>query len=60
MMKPEITAVLEQDMADLKAAGVKATPTFFVNDKPLPSFGAQQLYDLVRSEVQSVRSAGKG
>lgn len=57
IMKPEITAVLEQDMADLKVVGVKATPTFFVNGKPLPSFGAQQLYDLVLGEVQSARAA---
>lgn len=47
----EIDAVVRQDVADLRAADVRGTPTFFVNGKPLPSFGAQQLYDLVRSEV---------
>jgi protein-disulfide isomerase len=55
IMNPEITAVLNQDMADVKALGVKQTPTFFVNGKPLPSFGAQQLYDLVRQEVEITR-----
>lgn len=49
---PEITAVLEQDVADVVANGVNRTPTFFVNGKPLPSFGPQQLYDMVRGEVE--------
>lgn len=54
--RPEIDAVLRQDVADLRTANVRGTPTFFVNEKPLLSFGAQQLYDLVRSEVERVRS----
>jgi protein-disulfide isomerase len=48
---PEIDAVLSTDAADLEAAGVRQTPTFFVNGKPLPTFGAQQLYDLVLAEI---------
>ncbi len=52
MMNSKITAVLTQDMADMRAMGVRRTPTFFVNGKPLTSFGAQQLYDLVRQEVE--------
>jgi protein-disulfide isomerase len=52
---PEITAVLTQDAADIETVGVKQTPTFFVNGKPLPSFGIQQLQDLVRSEVEAAR-----
>lgn len=55
---PEITAILEQDMADMQAVNLQGTPTFFVNGKPLPSFGPQQLYDLVASEVTAVRGAG--
>ncbi len=55
MLAPEITAVLDQDKADIRAVGVQQTPTFFVNGKPLPSFGVQQLQDLVRSEVAAVR-----
>lgn len=50
-----IGRVLDQDIADAQAFEVQATPTFFVNGKPLPSFGAQQLYDLVRSEVEAHR-----
>ena len=49
---PEVTRVLDQDASDVKAAGVKGTPTFFVNGKSLQEFGPQQLYELVRSEVE--------
>lgn len=55
MMAPAITAVLRQDIADATALGVRGTPTFFVNERPLPSFGPQQLYDLVRAEVEAAR-----
>lgn len=55
MLAPEITAVLTQDMADIRTLGVRQTPTFFVNGKPLPSFGVRQLHELVRSEVEAAR-----
>ncbi|MBN8999707.1 MAG: DsbA family protein, partial [Rhizobiales bacterium] len=55
MMAPEITTTLKQDIDDLKAVGVTGTPTFFVNGKPLPSFGAQQLYDLVNAEIAATK-----
>jgi len=54
MLMPDITGVLNQDREDVRTVGVRQTPTFFVNGKPLSSFGAQQLYDLVRSEVGGV------
>ncbi len=57
--RPEITTILQQDVADLQALNVRGTPTFFVNEKPLPSFGTQQLYDLVRSEVARTGQAGR-
>lgn len=53
MMAPAITAVLTQDTADATSLGISGTPTFFVNERPLPSFGPQQLYDLVRAEVEA-------
>lgn len=56
MMTPEVTAVLEQDISDSKAVGATKTPTFLVNGKHLPSFGAQQLYDLVESEVKAAKT----
>ncbi|MDX1706625.1 DsbA family protein [Pseudidiomarina sp.] len=51
MYSPEIDAVLQTDMADIKTLNVRGTPTFFVNGKPLPSFGSDQLLQLVRSEL---------
>jgi protein-disulfide isomerase len=49
---PEIDKIIQQDMADVKSADVTKTPTFFVNGKPLLSFGKQQLYDMVKEEVE--------
>lgn len=60
LMTPEVTAVLEQDISDAKAVGANKTPTFVVNGKHLPSFGAQQLYDLVESEVQATKAKAGG
>lgn len=50
---PKLMALLEQETLDVRTVGVEKTPTFFVNGKGLPSFGAQQLFDLVTSEVQA-------
>jgi protein-disulfide isomerase len=46
-----IARILEQDMADARTLGVRKTPTFFVNGKPLPRFGLAELQALVASEV---------
>ena len=47
MNSPEIRRVIAQDLEDAKALNVTATPEFFVNGKPLPSFGYEQLKNLV-------------
>ncbi|NML17068.1 DsbA family protein [Azohydromonas caseinilytica] len=52
---PAVRSVLEQDVEDLNALGVNKTPTFFVNGRALPSFGAEQLAALVAEEVASAR-----
>ncbi len=39
------------DLADAKALDITKTPTFFVNGKPLPSFGYEQFQKLVADEV---------
>ena len=49
--KPEMDALLQQDVADLTALKVTKTPTFFVNGRSLPSFGPDQLAALVAEEV---------
>ena len=51
MDAPEIAAILAQDIADARALKVTATPEFFVNGRPLPSFGWDQLKDLVESAL---------
>ncbi len=51
-LMPHIAAALNFDAADVAAVGVTRTPTFFVNGKPLAEFGARQLLELVRSEVE--------
>ena len=43
---------IEQDKKDAVTLKVSATPEYFVNGRPLPSFGQQQLTDLVREELQ--------
>ena len=48
---PAVVRVLNQDLSDMKVVDVQATPTFFVNGKPLAEFGANQLLDLVAAEV---------
>ncbi|MDH3230144.1 MAG: thioredoxin domain-containing protein [Alphaproteobacteria bacterium] len=57
MIKPDVTETLNQDMADAEAAGVDKTPTFFVNGRPLPSFGVDQLFALVDEEVAIARKS---
>lgn len=57
MHSPEIARIVEQDRADLKVLNVQKTPEFFVNGRPLPSFGDQQLLKLVREELEK---SGKG
>jgi len=48
---PAIQQVIQQDLADGRKVGADKTPTFFVNGKPLPSFGYEQLQTLVEAEV---------
>jgi protein-disulfide isomerase len=47
MNASEIEKAIQQDLADAKALNVKMTPEFFVNGKPMPSFGYDQLRTLV-------------
>lgn len=53
MESPDIDKLIEQDLADGKKLNVKATPEFFVNGMPLPSFGEEQLKTLVNDTVGS-------
>jgi len=51
MYTPEIEHVITQDLADAKALNVTMTPEFFVNGRPLPDFGYDQLKKLVNDAV---------
>lgn len=53
MNLPEVEKIVQQGLADAKTLNVKATPEFFVNGKPLPSFGYDQLKSLVDEAVAS-------
>lgn len=48
---PAIAALIAQDAADARLLGVNKTPEFFVNGRPLPSFGLNQLATLVGEEL---------
>ena len=48
----EVMQRMEQDKKDSILLQVSATPEYFVNGRPLPSFGQQQLADLIREELR--------
>ena len=49
---PEFDKIIDQDVEDLKALGVKATPTFFINGKPLEKFGYDHLEEAIKNELK--------
>ncbi len=53
MNDPAIMDIIRQDLADGELLGADKTPTFFVNGKPLPSFGFDQLQTLVNEEIRA-------
>ena len=52
MNAPGVAERMQRDIDDAKALTVTATPGYFVNGRPLPSFGLQQLQDLVNEELR--------
>ena len=53
MGDPAIVKLIEQDLADARTLDVRKTPGFFVNGKPLQTFGSEQLLQLVRTEISA-------
>jgi len=53
MDAPEIARLIAQDLEDANALNVTQTPEFFVNGKPLPSFGYEPLKKLVDEALAS-------
>ena len=53
MNDPAIAKLIDQDLADAKTLNVRKTPGFFVNGKPLQTFGSRQLLQLVQDELRA-------
>ena len=51
MNSAEVTQRIERDKQDAILLQVSKTPDYYVNGRPLPSFGQKQLADLVREEL---------
>ena len=49
---PEVQQRMDRDLQDSKTLKVVATPEYFVNGRPLPSFGQEHLANLIREELQ--------
>jgi hypothetical protein len=52
MNSMEVMLRIEQDKKDAIFLQVSKTPDYYVNGRPLPSFGAQQLANLIREELE--------
>ena len=57
MRSPETVGIMNSDRADVEALGIRGTPTFFVNGKPLAEFGERQLMEAVEREVSLVQGS---
>lgn len=55
MQDPAIEQALLQDMADMAALKIAGTPSFFVNGKPLPRFGVDELQAQVKAELLNIQ-----
>jgi protein-disulfide isomerase len=53
--KPEVRAAGEQDLADAKALKVTKTPEYFVNGRPLPRFGLDELKGMVNDALRAAK-----
>jgi len=53
MDSPATARVIAQDLEDARVLNVTKTPEFFVNRRPLPSFGYDQLKESVGKELAS-------
>ncbi|MDO8775555.1 MAG: thioredoxin domain-containing protein [Burkholderiaceae bacterium] len=52
---PDLQRAIAQDLSDANTLGVSQTPEYFVNGRPLPSFGFEQLRQLVADELSKTR-----
>jgi protein-disulfide isomerase len=52
VQRPEVRQRAAQDFADAKALKVVKTPEYFVNGKPLPTFGLEELRGMVDAALR--------
>ena len=52
---PAVAAMIVRDLADAKTMNVTMTPEYFVNGKPLPQFGFEELKKLVDDELANTQ-----
>lgn len=55
MQRDDVRSRVAQDLADAKALRVVQTPEYFVNGRPLPSFGLDELRALVNDALRNAR-----
>ena len=53
MQRDDVRQRVAQDLADAKALRVLQTPEYFVNGRPMPTFGLDQLKRLVDDELRA-------
>ena len=56
MNSAEVAQTIQQDLTDAKTLNVTMTPEFFVNGKPLPTFGFDELKKLVGEALLSANA----
>jgi protein-disulfide isomerase len=52
---PEVATMIVRDLEDAKTMNVTMTPEYFVNGKPLPQFGFDELKKLVDDELTKAK-----
>jgi protein-disulfide isomerase len=60
MQSADIARAIAQDVTDARTLNVTKTPEFFVNGRPLPSFGFEQLRTLIDEELAAARNGKAG
>ncbi len=56
MHSARIDGILEKDMQDVEAVGIRGTPTFFVNGRQLTQFGPEPLLQLVEESLSKAQN----
>jgi protein-disulfide isomerase len=55
LTSPDLQQAIAQDLKDANTLRVTQTPEYFVNGRPLPTFGFEQLRQLVADELAKTR-----